>query len=179
MLRTKKEIYLQNLRTKLASCIICAIGICVGMYLPDVDLMLMSILHHRSMLTHSVILPMLLLFHKPSRPLVVGLCIGVSIHLLADILSPMRGFALIYIPFIKKSIGDWQSIVWMVGNALVGLWYTKKVFHKYAVALLFAVSGLWYAVYNEQSLFAFVPCLVLLVLFGFYEYKKTDSVSRS
>ncbi|MGR5138552.1 hypothetical protein [Vibrio jasicida] len=163
----------------IATYIICVIGIYVGLYLPDVDLMLMSILHHRSMLTHSVILPMLLLFHKPSRPLVAGLCIGVSVHLLADILSPMRGFALIYIPFIKKSIGDWQSIVWMVGNALVGLWYAKKVFHKYAVALLFAVAGLWYAVYNEQSLFAFVPCLIILVLCGSYEYKKTDSMSRS
>ncbi|WP_010433266.1 hypothetical protein [Vibrio cyclitrophicus] len=160
----------------IATYIICVIGICVGLYLPDVDLVLMSILHHRSMLTHSVILPMFLLFHKSSRPLVAGLCIGVSIHLLADILSPMRGFALIYIPFIKKSIGDWQSIVWMVGNALVGLWYAKKVFHKYAVALLFAVSGLWYAVYNEQSLFAFLPCLAVLVGFYFFDYKKSSSI---
>jgi hypothetical protein len=167
----------RELMSAIAKYVICVIGIGVGLYLPDIDLMLMSILHHRSMLTHSVVLPMLLLFHKPSRPLVAGLCIGVSIHLLADILSPMRGFALIYIPFIKKSIGDWQSIAWMVGNALVGLWYAKEVFHKYAVALLFAVSGLWYSVYNEQSIFAFMPCIVVLV--GFYVYDKHIKTRRS
>ncbi|MEZ8862708.1 hypothetical protein [Vibrio sp. 10N.247.311.51] len=156
----------------------CFTGVYVGLYLPDVDLKLMSILHHRSMLTHSIILPMLLLLHKPSRPLVAGLCIGVSIHLLADILSPMRGFALIYIPVIKKSIGDWQSLIWMVGNALVGLWFAVRVFHKYLVAIVFALTGLVYSIYNEQSLLAFIPCLVVLGLFGYFEYKKTDSLRR-
>lgn len=150
---------------------ILVISIFIGLYLPDIDIKLMAILHHRSMLTHSVVIPMLMMLHRPLRPFAGGLCVGISIHLLADMLSPMRGFALIYIPLIKKSIGDWQSIAWMLGNALFGLWLAVRMFHKYAVALMFGVFGLWYALYNEQTIMTFVPCALILVLAGVYDRK--------
>lgn len=73
------------------------LGLYVGLIVPDFDQKLLSILHHRSIISHSVLLPILL---KPWLPVPVfaGLAAGMSIHLLADSISPSVGFAQIYLP---------------------------------------------------------------------------------
>jgi len=75
-----------------------ALGIWGGLWLPDIDLLLLPILHHRSIITHSVLIPWLLfLFFKNRVPLygIAGLYVGISIHLAADCLSATVGFGMI------------------------------------------------------------------------------------
>lgn len=127
----------------------------------------MSILHHRSIITHSLLIPLLLLFVKSNvtKPIVAGLCAGVSIHLAADLLSPMKGFSLIYLPApIKSSIGTWQSFVWLGLNALVGLYLADRLtsFHKLIVPSAYVCASLWYAFYNEQNIFVLAPTAIIL-----------------
>ncbi|MFS1466437.1 MULTISPECIES: hypothetical protein [Vibrio] len=128
----------------------------------------MSVLHHRSIVTHSLLLPLLLLFVKSNvtKPVVAGLCAGISIHLAADLLSPMKGFALVYLPApIKSSIGSWQSFVWLGLNALAGLYLASRLttFHRFVVPGVFAIASLWYAFYNEQNIFVLVPTAIIVL----------------
>ncbi|CAH7284316.1 membrane hypothetical protein [Vibrio chagasii] len=129
----------------------------------------MGILHHRSIITHSLLIPLLLLFVKSNvtKPIVAGLCAGVSIHLAADLLSPMKGFALIYLPApIKSSIGAWQSFVWLGGNAIAGLYLANRftVFHKLILPGSFIGFSLWYAFYNEQNIFVLIPTAIIFLV---------------
>ncbi|MCK6263762.1 hypothetical protein KP803_10800 [Vibrio sp. ZSDE26] len=129
----------------------------------------MSVLHHRSIITHSLLIPLLLLLVKSNltKPVVAGLCVGVSIHLAADLLSPMKGFALIYLPApIKSSIGAWQSFVWMGLNAVVGLYLADRftTFHRLIVPSAYVCASLWYAFYNEQNIFVLVPTVIIFLV---------------
>ena len=70
----------------------------VFLRVPDLDFQLFALLHHRSILTHSV-LPVLL-FALAGRPwslaIATGGSLGVGAHLLADALSPMVGYGRVW-----------------------------------------------------------------------------------
>ena len=99
------------------------IGTMLFIGLPDVDLALLPILHHRSILTHSLLpaLPLLWLKTRIGRAFGIGGCIGIAVHLSADLLSPMIGFAQIWLPApIKTPLGP-LSYVWLLANAVGGI----------------------------------------------------------
>lgn len=149
----------------------------VGLIFPDLDLKAIGLLHHRSILTHSLLLPLLLMpLHKTVfRQCIVGLCIGISIHLSADALSPMKGFALIYLPEpLKVSIGGWQSLTWLLTNSVIGgllAAYLMKSEKTY-ILLVFTISAVSYSIFNENNILTMVPCtFTLLVMYNFQKGK--------
>ena len=89
-------------------------------------------LGHRSIITHSILLPYLILHYKLVRNnaianiLLIGLFLGIGIHLSADLLSKgWRGYALIKFPG-GTSIGG-LSPVWILINAMLSLYIASKL----------------------------------------------------
>lgn len=99
---------------------ILALATAIFVALPDVDLLLLRLLHHRSILTHSVLPPLLVLWGLPELgpAAASGAFLGVAIHLAADLLSPARGFGRIWLPEpLQISLGGWSPL-WILLNAL-------------------------------------------------------------
>ena len=122
------------------------VSLLAGLEIPDLDLILIFILGHRSIITHSIILPYL--FYKfltkdgkqnfldkyfskifTSNKIksdfldfaYIGFLIGIAIHLCADLFpKAYLGYALIKLPF-NISIGAPLSIIWMFGNMFFAL----------------------------------------------------------
>ena len=109
------------------------IGLCtiITIFLPDLDLSL-PFLHHRSMVTHSILIPLLLMKWKRikiSNVVILCLLLGFAIHMAAD-LSPKswRGYALIYVPFVKISFfGAIGSYCWLLGNIILCFYFFSKI----------------------------------------------------
>lgn len=83
-----------------------ALGLLVGIKLPDWDRLVPGLLH-RSILTHSFVLAFLLLWwqtrnlslYSPARLLGIGFAMATAVHLSFDLFPrSWRGFALIHIP---------------------------------------------------------------------------------
>ncbi|WP_374942732.1 hypothetical protein [Sphingomonas sp.] len=90
-----------------------------GTTLPDLDLALG--LGHRSGLTHSLLLPVVLACQPRWWPVAAGLALGVGLHLSADCFpNGMRGFATVKLPG-AGSIGAGWSYVWLAVNAVASL----------------------------------------------------------
>ena len=145
----------------------------VGLALPDIDLRLMSVLHHRSVVTHNVLVPMLLLLAGTPgfRLVATGLVLGVSVHLAADVLSRPVGFGRVWLPYpFKLSLGAF-SPWWLAANALAGLVVSRVVLTQAPVgaslAVYAALAGLFalgYAVWHERSLRSFLSFALIFVL---------------
>ena len=141
----------------------------LGLAFPDVDQLFQSLLGHRSILTHSILLPYLLYVYlekkEPSprgKTILIGLLLGIGLHLSAD-LHPKSwiGFALIKLPF-NISIGG-LSPVWIGMNAIVALYAAayflnlltnRKLFWISYLVIAF-VAGMTYAGeerYNEDTI---------------------------
>ncbi len=149
-----------------------AIGVYLGLCLPDLDLLLLPILHHRSIITHSILIPILLNKWIPVS-VYLGFLAGISIHLWADSLSTSTGFAQIYLPIVKTGLGPALSFFWLLLNSLFGFYiavrnHRKYIWHLLAVYLLVAFS---YAVLNEGATFvAYVLAVIGAILF--FKYRK-------
>lgn len=90
-----------------------------GTTLPDLDLPLP--LDHRSALTHSVLVPAILLLPRFARwrAATAGLAIGMGLHLAADVFpNAMTGYALVKLPLFG-AIGRTGSYLWLAANALL------------------------------------------------------------
>ena len=144
-------------------------------WLPDVDFALSPLLHHRSVVTHSIIVPSLLLvvFRRISltRPIVSVLFAAISIHLFADTLSPPVGYGQVWLPLpIPVSFGSF-SPVWLFVNAIaaaiLSIYLMTIKFRSQLVAATL-LSGSLYGFANEQSstsaLFIFAMLLASYVL---------------
>lgn len=137
-----------------------AAGFLAGLLLPDVDQMFQSLLHHRSILTHSVIIPFLFRKHMP-RSFYVGMMAGIAVHLLADSLSVSTGYSLIYLPIITVSIGPFLSLAWILANVVIAVHLAKKSTNRRKTLTVVAtVMGVLYALINEGS--AYLAALIVL-----------------
>lgn len=88
-----------------------------GTTFPDLDFNLL--LTHRSAVTHSVLVPLLLLAWTRARAIAPGLTMGMGFHLAADCFpNAMRGYATVKLPLFG-SIGADASYLWLGANALV------------------------------------------------------------
>ena len=121
-----------------------------GLFFPDVDQFLLPVLGHRSVVTHSVLLPVLVLVLAPAVPaalparwrpgpdartavgrgaawLVAWFLLGVAIHLMADTVPlGCRGYALAKLPALPlvsrpESLPCAASLAWFAANALLAL----------------------------------------------------------
>lgn len=145
----------------LALATVTAIGTLLFIGLPDIDLALLPVLHHRSIITHSV-LPALLLLHlrtASGRAFAIGGLVGIAVHLSADLLSPMVGFAQIWLPWpIKMPLGP-LSYLWLAANAALAIALAVRVASKSSaprattsmVIAYACVPAIIYGVANEGS----------------------------
>ncbi len=142
---------------------------------PDVDLFLIRLLHHRSILTHSALWPFAVLWAAPwlglSGPQGVaaasGAALGVAVHLAADLLSPSRGYGRIWWPEpVQVSLGQWSPL-WILGNAVgaagVGFALLPGEGVRAAALAVGAVAALGYGIRRERSL---VSAAVALAVVG-------------
>ena len=124
-------------------------GYLVGLFFPDIDLSFQLLLGHRSIITHSILLPYLLYlyFNKKNNLtpfktiLIVGIYLGIGLHLSAD-LHPkaFRGYALVKLPF-NIDIGG-LSPMWIGANAGVAFYLASKYLNELINKKLFWISYL-------------------------------------
>lgn len=161
----------RTLPAKLGLFVLCAY---LFLWVPDLDLALLPLLHHRSIITHSLLPGLLLLaFGKKlgAAPLAGGF-VGLSVHLTCDMLSPMTGFAQIWLPApIKEPIGP-LSYLWLAVNAVIGfataslvarLAFPKR-FALPLVAIGSAVTGMTYGALNEGSVISVIVVLIAILV---------------
>ena len=150
---------------------------CMFLAVPDVDLLLLSLLHHRSILTHSA-LPALVLLPLQGRfgpAPVAGALIGLSVHLTCDLLSPAVGFGQVWLPApFKASLGG-LSPAWLFANALLCFILAHGICRRLmpglagptVMMLTSGGIGVAYGLGNEKSLLSAGVCLVLPGILGF------------
>lgn len=144
------------------------------LWVPDIDLVFLSILHHRSIVTHSIFpaLVLLLLGKRAGAAPLAGALIGLAVHLSCDMLSPMVGFAQVWLPApIKAPLGP-LSYPWLFANALCAFWIARKlamvafnVWTGYSLMILVSVvTALSYGVLNENSVLSAATTLTILFI---------------
>ena len=169
-------------------------GYFIGLFFPDIDQGFQSLLGHRSIITHSILLPYLLYnyFKKKNNltPLktifIVGIYLGIGLHLSAD-LHPKGwvGFALIKLPF-NIDIGG-LSPIWIGINAGVGLFLasaylnqlTKRKLHWISYLVIAILVGLTYGEeepYNKDSIIGTFLSL-FLATFIYTKIKYRNSIN--
>jgi hypothetical protein len=166
-------------------------GYFIGLFFPDIDQGFQSLLGHRSIITHSILLPYLLYFYFKKKnnltPLktifVVGIYLGIGLHLSAD-LHPKgwAGFALIKLPF-NIDVGG-LSPIWIGINAGVGLFLassylnqtTNRKLHWISYLIIALLVGLTYAdeePYNNDSIIGtFIFLLFATFIYAKIKYRK-------
>ena len=109
------------------------LGFYVGIEFPDIDQMFQKSLGHRSIITHSILLPLLLILINSFKPkalvniLIMGIFLGIGLHLSADLHpSSWHGYANIKLPS-NISIGI-LSPFWIAINAIFGFFLSAKIF---------------------------------------------------
>lgn len=113
-----------------------SLSLFIGINIADTDLMFMGLIGHRSILTHSVLIPYLFYYYFVKKKkkdtelaylIIAGLLIGYAIHLTGDFYpKSWKGYALIQLPLIGMSIGG-LSPLWIGGTVLVCLYYAFKI----------------------------------------------------
>ena len=144
----------------------------IGLGFPDIDQLFLPILHHRSIITHSIAIPVAFLLwrNKAVSFAVFGFILGVSIHISADVLSNPVGFGMVWLPWpIKIPLGP-LSPLWLAANAVVGLVWAKTSLLQLGgrksiilYATLATVLAFTYALFHENGL---VPLLSFAIIFA-------------
>ena len=136
---------------------------------PDLDMMMLRLLHHRSILTHSVLLPFLVLWFLPGLGpgAAAGAFLGVAVHLAADLLSPARGYGQVYLPEpFQIGLGGWTHL-WLLLNAVAAAWLAVAVLPggenwRLLVGGTGIVTAVGYGLFNERSLLAVIAGLAVV-----------------
>lgn len=148
-----------------------------GLFFPDIDQLLLPVLGHRSAVTHSVLLPLLVLALAPGPLALVErrlgpdaraaaersfgwfmgwFLLGLAIHLMADTVPlGCRGYALAKLPglpplFRPSSLSCGASLLWYGANALAALVLCEWLLRREGEAVTaarYVASGVVLAVY--------------------------------
>jgi len=99
----------------------------LGLSFPDTDFLLFPVLSHRSIITHSIIIPFLAYIYLKKKKninneyidlIYSGFLVGIGVHLIADLFPKAYiGYALIKLPF-HFSIGVVPTIIWILFNII-------------------------------------------------------------
>ena len=151
------------------------VGAAIGLRLADID-QRVPFLEHRSILTHSFLLPLLLLFmvrkHKPPtddglRLFSLGLILASAAHLGFDLFP--RGWggpALIQIPFYGET-SPLFSIIWMAVSTLACFYIATLLIRDMSQCLLSAgtlIGIFWFAAIKEPWSAFLVACVLVTAL---------------
>ncbi len=160
----------------------------IFLWVPDLDHLLIGLLHHRSIVTHSLFPGILIILfgRELGASVISGAFVGLSVHLSADLLSPMIGFARIWLPYPWKiSLGTF-SYLWLFTNAFAGFALAPLIARKafppqWAWSLVTSTSiatAFLYGSLNEQSAVAVAVTFVLLALSLAPEYLLRNRLGR-
>jgi len=172
-----------------------SLGYFIGLFFPDTDHNFQLLLGHRSIITHSILLPYLLYFYFNKKNnltplktiLIVGIYLGIGLHLSAD-LHPkaFKGYALIKLPF-NIDIGG-LSPMWIGANAGIAFYLASKFLNELVNKKLFWISyliiallvGITYADEephnNDDILVTFL--LLFLATFIYTKIKNRKSINQ-
>jgi len=119
--------------------VVLIIGILLTHSIPDTDQNVLSMLSHRSIITHSILFPFLLHFflidknEKPNPYLaifIIGFYVAIAMHLSADMHpKSLRGYALIKLPG-NASIGEGPTLIWIALNIIVAIYFSTILLKK-------------------------------------------------
>ena len=167
----------------------------IGLIFPDFDSyniqtsFFQNFIGHRSILTHSILVPYLFYFYAKKKhklnnnviTIIIGLFLGLALHLTADI-YPKNGDEneLIKLPG-NISVGKF-SFLWISLNTLVSFYISKVLLNKYfnkkyyrtiylIIGLLLVCIYILFEPYN-RIIILFTSTILLLIAY-FYD-KKTD-----
>jgi len=157
----------------------------IGLKLPDFDQSFYwrPLIVHRSLLTHSALLPLILFFTlkghvlgKKADPLVrlplLGFLLATAVHLCFDLFPyAWAGYALVHIPLFGW-VGAWPSAFWLGSGALVSLYLACRLFQRitdvWLTALGLATCYGWAAAHAPYFSFAALMALVAVSLIAFF-----------
>ena len=162
----------------------------IGLFFPDIDQGFQGLLGHRSIITHSILFPYLLLYYfikKKSNPnvlikiFIIGIFLGIGLHLSAD-LHPksFKGYALIKLPG-NIDVGG-LSPIWIAVNAAAGLYFAGLLLNKTTHKKLFWISylviaslvGMIYAAEERYNGEAIALTFIILLLATFFISRKLN-----
>lgn len=146
-------------------------GAAIGLFLPDVDRSFPFLLH-RSILTHSALIPLLcalsLQHTSPSwkRCATIGLSTAVAVHLSFDLFPVLwMGFALIHLP-LYGWLGATLSMVWILGSCIACLYLALRLLASRAELAISVGVGLSAFLFAARTERVFWPALFALLLAG-------------
>lgn len=162
----------------------------IGLRFPDIDFKIKG-LRHRSLVTHSFLLPLVLfIFHKSEMltliwmktyditgSVITGLCFGMTVHFLYD-LFPKRfvGSALIQFPVgnsykNKYALSPFKTIVLFILSSLIqtfiSLYYISE-FNEIIVLILCTVMTLFFKRKKENGFYLVILMFITIVFISFY-----------
>lgn len=152
----------------------------LGGKMPDWDMKLK--LKHRSILTHSPIISLFLIFIYNVkegyifRNFLIGYSMGVAVHLLFDIFpNNWRGGALIKIPFFKLNFNKKNSKIFLAFSTIINVYISIFYIINIKEFVFIFVLSLFYFCYNRKKekiffrpvlFFTFLNVLFLYLKFG-------------
>jgi hypothetical protein len=145
------------------------VGALIGLQLPDADQVFTLFLVHRSLLTHSFLLPLGLALIARGRPHwlrlgAAGLAFAVAVHLAFD-LFPRQwyGYALIHAPLVGR-LSTSLSVLWIAGSIIaccvLGL---RLVRDRRDLALCLIAVGWGFVVAAQHEAVWLMPLVSLVV----------------
>ena len=158
---------------------------------PDLDQKLPMLLGHRSIITHSILFPIILYFIVIKKKIKInpnwliflsGLFMGMGIHLIADLFpKTWNEYSFIKIPG-DISVG-YFSIIWIGSNAIASIYFAKKLIKKIKYENLYdnlylsisLLTGILYSL-NERNnqITIFLTFVILFILLFLLEKKRPN-----
>lgn len=162
----------------------------IGLRFPDIDFKIKG-LRHRSIVTHSFFLPLILfILHKSEMltliwmktyditgSVITGLCFGMTVHFLYD-LFPKRfvGSALIQLPVgnsykNKYALSAFNTVILFILSSLmqtfISLYYIAD-FTEITVLVLCTVMTLFFKRKSENGFYLVIALFIVIVFISFY-----------
>ena len=144
----------------------------LGLSFPDTDFLLFPLLSHRSIITHSIIVPFLIYTYFKKKKninneyvdlIYAGFLVGIGIHLIADLFPRAYiGYALIKLPF-HFSIGVIPTIIWILLNIIFAF---KIALDKSKIDLNRQINKILY----------FVSLTIITIIYFLSEYKPVTKI---
>lgn len=170
----KSDLTPQNTAALSASILGLLVGISIGVKFADIDLRFPEwLLHHRALLTHGCIVPLLLSWavwrtqHQMLRGFTIGFCVTNAVHLSFDLFPrAWWGHALIHIfAWALPPLFSWS---WIAISIVVCL-YLSRFFIRTFVDIIIAGIGIivGFAVYIHENLFFSLTTFALAVVVAF------------
>ena len=179
---------------RVAAALLLVFGCAVGLKLPDFDhsFRWLPLIDHRSLLTHSLLVPLLVLYAvrrqlgredgTPARLMLMGMGLGLAVHLAFDLFAGRwSGYALLHVPFYGR-LGGGASRFLLLAGVLGGLYLSCRLLRStgdLAVALLSltVLYGVSAAAQPHLSFYALVT-LVPAALLAFVLPPRSTTAGR-